>query len=233
MGWCEVVSGEAQRYSLLQREGKHHRPTLVYNGQPSSRPGETLQIGWGSRVLENPISSRWRNSTRDPPSMDKSFHDPVKRANIFQNLLANGVDIIALQEIHCSNSVLQAWVEKWEGLSEWNCGDWKSLGTAFLFRPKLNVHIMDGQMYFNGRVLALTLEIDECQLQILNTYAPNPETKVEIEEWFVATSIWSKILLRTDNRVLHDIYILMGYPHSKNSKLSINWSILETTPSQN
>ena len=112
------------------------------------------------------------------------MHDPVKRAYIFQHLLANGVDIVALQETHCSNSVLQAWVDQWEGLSEWNCGDSKSSGTAFLFRPNLNVHILDRQMDFNGRVLALSLEMDECKFQILNTYAPNPETKAESEDFF-------------------------------------------------
>ena len=112
-------------------------------------------------------------------------HDPVIRAYIFQHLLANVVDIIALHETRCSNSVLQAWVEQWEGLSEWNCGDSKSSGTAFLIRQKLNVHILDRQMDFNGRVLALSLEMDECKFQILNTYAPNPETKAESEDFFM------------------------------------------------
>ena len=40
-------------------------------------------------------------------------------------------------------------------------------------------------MDFNGRVLALSLEMDECKFQILNTYAPNPETKAESEDFFM------------------------------------------------
>ena len=107
------------------------------------------------------------------------MRDPVNRAHVFQHLLSNRFDIIALQETHCTNPVLHAWVEQWEGLSEWNCGDPKSSGTAFLFSPSLNVIIADRQMDFNGRVLTLSLEVDECKFQILNLYAPNPEMKAE------------------------------------------------------
>ena len=106
------------------------------------------------------------------------MRDPVNCAHVFQHLLSNRFDIIALQETHCTNPVLHAWGEQWEGLSEWNCGDPKSSGTAFLFSPSLNV-IADRQMDFNGRVLTLSLEVDECKFQILNLYAPNPEMKAE------------------------------------------------------
>ena len=54
-------------------------------------------------------------------------------------------------------------------------------GVAILFNPKLNVEILDTQMDFNGRVLQLTVKIDNYNFQILNIYAPNPETQVESE----------------------------------------------------
>ena len=40
-------------------------------------------------------------------------------------------------------------------------------------------------MDFNGRVFTLSLEVDECKFQILNLYAPNPDTKAESEDFFM------------------------------------------------
>ena len=164
------------------------------------------------------------------------MRDPVKRAHVFQHLLSNRFDIIALQETHCTNPVLHAWVEQW--LSERNCGDSKSSGTAFLFSPNLNVTIVDRQMDFNGRVLTLSLEVDECKFQILNLYAPNPETRAESEDFFMNLKYYLyaslPAIICDDFNMVENFsedrkggtrrnYIPAGSTHFRSSKRNIIW----------
>ena len=66
---------------------------------------DCLHLSWSCLITMFAIIM----ATLEFPTMNVGgMHDPVKRAYIFQHLLADGVDIIALQETHCSNSVLQA-----------------------------------------------------------------------------------------------------------------------------
>ena len=100
---------------------------------------------------------------------------PAKRAHIFKHLIQEGHDVIALQETHCTNQTLEAWEKEWPGISKWNTHTSKSAGVAILFHPKSDVEILDTQMDFNGRVLQLTVKMQNYTFQILNLYAPNPE----------------------------------------------------------
>ena len=66
---------------------------------------------------------------------------------------------------------------------QWNPYSSKKAGVAILFHPKLKVELLDTQMDFNGRVIQLTVKIDNCTFQILNIYAPNPERQEAAESF--------------------------------------------------
>ena len=72
-----------------------------------------------------------------------SMNAQDKRAHIFNHLIQEGHDIIALQETHCTNNNIKSWQDKWQGKSVWNAHSSKSAGVAFLFHPKLNVEILN------------------------------------------------------------------------------------------
>ena len=119
-----------------------------------------------------------------------SMNAPAKHAHIFKHLIQEGHDVIALQETHCTNQTLEAWEKEWPGISKWNTHTSKSAGVAILFHPKLDVEILDTQIDFNGRVLQLTVKMQNYTFQILNLYAPNPEGKSLVKAlWAMCNTI--------------------------------------------
>ena len=106
---------------------------------------------------------------------------PKKRAHTFNYFLNEGLDIIALQETHCTNADLENWKKEWPGLSVWNTYSNRAAGVAILFNPKLKIEIIDTEMDFNGRVIQLTVIMDGNKFQIVNVYTPNPDTQIESE----------------------------------------------------
>ena len=109
------------------------------------------------------------------------LHAPKKRAHTFNYFLNEGLDIIALQETHCTNADLENWKKEWPGLSVWNTYSNRAAGVAILFNPKLKIEIIDTKMDFNGRVIQLTVIMDGNKFQIVNVYTPNPDTQIESE----------------------------------------------------
>ena len=76
--------------------------------------------------------------------------------HIFNHLIQEGHDVIALHKTHCTNQTSEAWEKEWPGISKWNTHTSKSAGVAILFHPKLDVEILDTQIDFNGRALQLS-----------------------------------------------------------------------------
>ena len=83
-------------------------------------------------------------------------------------------DIVLVQETHCENDEKkQEWIKDWKGNSFWSFGTSLSKGVAFLFNEHANFNIISNEIYENGRLMSLKIEINGIKLQILNIYTPN------------------------------------------------------------
>ena len=106
----------------------------------------------------------------------EGLQSPVKRTQLFQTLAFAGFDIIALQETHCDASVVDTWKSEWAGPSCWTTYRSDSAGVAFLFHPKHTTQIISTHEDSQGRVLRVTVDIDNAVLQLVNVYGPNPHS---------------------------------------------------------
>ena len=102
------------------------------------------------------------------------LNNDKKREGIFQTLVNDAYDIIALQETHCSLEQAEKWKSEWPGQSNWTTGRTDQAGVAFLFNNNLNVQILDDDPDDRGRILRLTVKIDDFEMQLVNVYAKCP-----------------------------------------------------------
>ena len=101
----------------------------------------------------------------------EGLHNDQKRQNIFKFILKEKFDIIAIQETHCTENVVQKWKNEWPGESAWSVGGAHSAGVAFLFGTKHNTRILDEDLDTQARILRVTAEIDNKTLELINIYA--------------------------------------------------------------
>ena len=104
----------------------------------------------------------------------QGLRDHRKRQGVFQSLQLGRCDIIALQETHADHSVISTWQNEWPGLSCWSAASPTSAGVALLFSQNLNISILCEQSDTQGRVLRVSVELDQNKLQFLCVYGPNP-----------------------------------------------------------
>ena len=105
--------------------------------------------------------------------------DLQKRTIIFNYLKMLNADIYALQETHNSTQEDETnWSREWGGKALWSRGTRRSRGTAFLFRPSLDIDIETTNRDHEGRVIASKIFINGIELNIMNIYAPTrPEDR--------------------------------------------------------
>ena len=97
-----------------------------------------------------------------------------KRQNIFHWLNKHNIDITLIQETHCESVEIEnEWKMDWKGSSFWNHGTNLSKGVAFLIREHTALTVLSHDIHEAGRLSSLKLEINDQNIQILNTYAPN------------------------------------------------------------
>ena len=65
---------------------------------------------------------------------------------------------------------------EWTGDIYFNNGTANSCGVAILFNPRFNYTHTNTSQDSSGRVLAITIKIDDHYLQLVNLYAPNSDT---------------------------------------------------------
>ena len=114
----------------------------------------------------------------------EGLHNPKKRIEVFKNLIKNKYDIIALQETHCTEEVEPQWKEEWPGLSYWTTGKSTQAGVAFLFNKDLDVKLIDDDPDLQGRILRLTVQINETKIQLVNIYGYNAINEQKSEYLF-------------------------------------------------
>ena len=104
----------------------------------------------------------------------RGLKNKFKREVIFQWLKDQSADICLLQETHCSSeddSIL--WGKEWGGKCFWSLGSNMSKGVAIMLKENLDIKTVNVTNDNDGRLLTVTIEIDELQLHVVNIYAPN------------------------------------------------------------
>ena len=114
----------------------------------------------------------------------EGLHRDKKRIAIFQNLIKDNFDIIALQETHCTEQVEKNWKEEWPGKSTWTKGKSNQNGLAFLFNKNLDVNILDEEPDIQGRIFRITVKINGQILQLINFYGAHATNQQQSEYLF-------------------------------------------------
>ena len=100
--------------------------------------------------------------------------DNTKRQIIFHWLKQQNSHICFIQETHCHDTFgANNWSAEWGGKCFWSLGTSLARGVAILFQEKLDIKISNEIVDINGRYIYITIEVDECKVNLLNVYAPN------------------------------------------------------------
>ena len=107
------------------------------------------------------------------------MRDSKKREPFFLWLKSLPINIIFIQETHCSKSDIEQWSIEWDGHALWSPGTRQSKGVAVLFNFQFEYVIKNEIIDLNGRYIYFDLKINEDVFNFTNIYAPNnPVTRV-------------------------------------------------------
>ncbi|CAC5412131.1 E3.1.11.2 [Mytilus coruscus] len=100
-----------------------------------------------------------------------------KRALVFNWIVSQNIDLVCLQETHCTHDETGLWNREWKenggGESFWNCGTNDSRGVGILLRKDFT-HCFDVSMIDNnGRIQIGEIKINTAVYHIINLYTPN------------------------------------------------------------
>ena len=114
----------------------------------------------------------------------QGFRNSQKRLFLYQYLIQQNLDIIALQEVHLSKREVKQWGNDWEGQSLWHAGGTYRAGVALLFRKNLDIKAEIIDQDFNGSILCAKITYENFTFQILNVYGPGQETRDSCNNFF-------------------------------------------------
>ena len=106
----------------------------------------------------------------------QGLRSPDRRKTAFHFFKIHKYDIIFLQETHCTTDLPDVIQREWTGDIYFNHGTANSCSVAILFNPRFNYTHINTSQDSSGRVLAITIKIDDHYLQLVNLYAPNSDT---------------------------------------------------------
>ncbi len=110
-------------------------------------------------------------------------------------------DVIFLQETYIDERIGKRMALEWKGAQYHSYTESNhSRGVSILFRPKLNVHVMNSKYCNVGRRLLLNVKIGNQEYCLVNIYAPN-DVRSRID-FFKSTQAWIKQHSITDTRIV-------------------------------
>lgn len=110
------------------------------------------------------------------------IREGFKRRQIFRYLHEKKLDVVCLQETHCTHDVEKVWKTEWGGRIIFNNGTSQSKGVCVLFKKKLNVqvHFIHGDS--EGRFLVLDVSLNNKKYTLTTIYAPNMDSPLFFQE---------------------------------------------------
>ena len=106
----------------------------------------------------------------------QGLRSPEGRKSAFHFLRIHKYDIIFLRETHWTTDLQDAIQRDWTRDIYFNNGTANSCGVAIFFNPRFNYTHINTSQDSSGRVLAITIKIDDHHLHLVNLYAPNSDT---------------------------------------------------------
>ena len=104
----------------------------------------------------------------------RGFRDVSKRFKVFNMVNFESIDILFLQETHCSNiKEGKQWESKFNGKIFGSFGGKHSRGVGILLSSKLKYEIGNFDFDHNGRFIVLDIVINNCEFRLINVYMPN------------------------------------------------------------
>ena len=104
----------------------------------------------------------------------KGLKDFVKRDFFFNLFQILGADLVFLQETHCDSLKLgRKWASKWGAKCFWSFGTAFSSGVGILVGKNLVNHVKGFDFDVGGKILSVTLCVNDIDIQCINIYAPN------------------------------------------------------------
>ena len=99
----------------------------------------------------------------------------IKRQALFKYFRDREIDIVFMQEVHCTKNVAKLWEN--ESGFKWytSSGNSNSRGTVTMINPKCKVKINKSVVDHEGRNVLTNIEIDEQEFSLCNLYAPNED----------------------------------------------------------
>ena len=96
-----------------------------------------------------------------------------KRKHIFQILKSSNVDVCFLQETHVyNNKVAHTYSKELGGKCYWSFGTSRSKGVGIWFKENLSCEIVLLNRDMHGRLLCVTVNINNVIMKLVNVYAP-------------------------------------------------------------
>ena len=128
-----------------------------------------------------------------------------KRSTIF-GYLRKRADIICLQETHSSVEDEALWRNQWGGLVFFSHGNTQSRGVMILIKNSMFANCTRVKKDEEGRVLSVSIKIDEKRINIIAIYAPNqdsPEFFSNLHE-YIDADVENTLLLGDFNVTLNE-----------------------------
>ncbi|EDO26431.1 predicted protein, partial [Nematostella vectensis] len=100
-----------------------------------------------------------------------------RRATTFSSLRRNRYDIILLQETHWTDEIQDDILREWNGDIYFSNGTNSARGVAILLNPRLDYNLTQTKHDTTGRVINITIELEDQTLCITNIYAPRTDTE--------------------------------------------------------
>ncbi len=103
----------------------------------------------------------------------RGLGDFRKRKHICQILNSSNVDVCFLQETHVyNNNVADNFSKYLGGKCYWSFGASRSKGVGIWLKKNLNCEILVLNRYMYGRLLCVTVNINNVNMKLVNVYAP-------------------------------------------------------------
>jgi exonuclease III len=104
------------------------------------------------------------------------LRDDKKRRTFFDWLISKKINVICVQETHCTFSEIESWQNLWKSSggceSSWNCGVRASRGVGVLLYD-IDATVKEISSDDFGRILSCVLKYENKTYIITNVYCPN------------------------------------------------------------
>ena len=110
----------------------------------------------------------------------RGINNEIKRNSVFKWARKKNFDVVLLQETYSSVEIENAWNNEWGRDIIYAHGSKHSKGTMVMFKPGMDINVIDVCTDRNGRYIILKLQFMSENFTLINIYAPNKELEKKV-----------------------------------------------------